>query len=201
MTETEPAGTILVLASASPRRKDLLAQAGLAPDLISPADIDETQLPNEIPRDLAARLAVGKAEVVAREHPNAFVLAADTVVAMGRRVLGKPVDEAQARSFLTKLSGRRHSVIGGICLIAPGGECRHQTIVTKVKFKRLTPRDIDSYIATNEWQGKAGGYAIQGRAGTFVPWISGSYTNVVGLSLSDIVNMLAGAGYQPSSHE
>lgn len=188
---------MLVLASASPRRKDLLAQAGLAPDVISPTDIDETQLPHELPRELAARLATGKAEVVAKVHPEAFVLAADTVVALGRRVLGKPADEAEARSFLQKLSGRRHSVIGGICVIAPDGSCRQQTVVTKVKFKRLTLLDIDTYITTGEWQGKAGGYAIQGRAGAFVPWISGSYTNVVGLSLSDTVNMLTGAGYCP----
>lgn len=197
MTETYTASTMLVLASASPRRKDLLAQAGLVPDLVVPADIDETQLPHELPRDLAARLALGKAEAVAMDHPNAFVLAADTVVAMGRRTLGKPEDEAEARSFLKKLSGRRHHVIGGICVITPNGVSRQTTVVTKVKFKRLTPHEIDAYFATDEWQGKAGGYAIQGRAGTFVPWISGSYTNVVGLSLSDTVNMLTGAGYRP----
>jgi len=200
MTETGPAGTTLVLASASPRRKDLLAQVGLAPDLISAADIDETPLPRERPRDLAVRLAVGKATVVAKDHPGTFVLAADTVVAMGLRVLGKPVNADQARLFLEKLSGRRHSVIGGICVIAPDGSCRQQAVITKVKFKRLTPQDIDAYIASDEWQGKAGGYAIQGLAGAFVPWISGSYTNVVGLSLSDTVNMLTGAGYhRPSS--
>ena len=197
MIETDTAGTMLVLASASPRRKDLLAQAGLVPDLIVPADIDETELPHELPRELAARLALGKAKAVAKDHPNAFVLAADTVVALGRRILGKPADEVEARSFLKKLSGRRHSVIGGICLITPCGGCHQMNIVTKVRFKRLTPQEIDTYIVTDEWQGKAGGYAIQGRAGTFVPWISGSYSNVVGLSLSDTVNMLTGAGYRP----
>lgn len=203
MTQINPAGTMLVLASASPRRKDLLAQVGLVPDLISAADIDETPLPHEMPRDLAARLAVGKATEVAKDNPDAFVLAADTVVALGRRVLGKPESADEARSFLEKLSGRRHSVIGGICVIAPdgtpGGTCRQQVVVTKVKFKRLTPQDIDAYIASDEWQGKAGGYAIQGLAGAFVPWISGSYTNVVGLSLSDTVNMLTGAGYHRPS--
>ena len=186
---------MLVLASASPRRKDLLAQVGLVPDLISAADIDETPMPRERPRDLATRLAVGKAMEVAKTHTDAFVLAADTVVAMGLRVLGKPAHADEARSFLEKLSGRRHSVIGGICVIAPDGTCRQQAVITKVKFKRLTPHDIDAYIASDEWQGKAGGYAIQGLAGAFVPWISGSYSNVVGLSLSDTVNMLTGAGY------
>ncbi len=191
---------MLVLASASPRRKDLLLQVGLSPDLISAADIDETPLSNERPRDLATRLAVRKAKAVATDNPGAFVLAADTVVVMGLRVLGKPEHADEARSFLEKLSGRRHSVIGGICVIAPDGSCRQQAVVTKVKFKRLTPQDIDAYIASDEWQGKAGGYAIQGLAGAFVPWISGSYTNVVGLSLSDTVNMLTGAGYhRPSS--
>lgn len=196
MVEPTPAGTRLVLASASPRRKDLLAQVGITPDLIAPADVDETPLRDERPRDLAARLSHTKAAAVGKIHPDAFVLAADTVVAMGRRVLEKPVDEAEARSFLTRLSGRRHSVIGGICVIAPDGLMQRQTIVTKVKFKRLTPHDIDGYIASGEWQGKAGGYAIQGRAGAFVPWISGSYSNVVGLSLSDALNMLTGAGYR-----
>lgn len=197
MVDPKHAGTHLVLASASPRRKDLLVQVGIVPDLIVPADVDETPLPNERPRDLAARLSQNKAAEVAKAHAGSFVLAADTVVAMGRRVLEKPVDEAEARSFLKKLSGRRHSVIGGICVIAPDGVMQQQTIVTKVRFKRLTPYDIDDYITTSdEWQGKAGGYAIQGRAGAFVPWISGSYSNVVGLSLSDAVNMLTGAGYR-----
>lgn len=199
MTQIKPAGTMLVLASASPRRKDLLAQVGLIPDLISAADIDETPLPHEVPRDLAARLAVGKAAAIAKDNPNAYVLAADTVVALGRRVLGKPENADEARSFLEKLSGRRHSVIGGICVIAPDASRRQQVVVTKVKFKRFTPKDIDVYIASDEWQGKAGGYAIQGLAGAFVPWISGSYTNVVGLSLSDTVNMLTGAGYHRPS--
>ncbi len=196
MVEPTPAGTRLVLASASPRRKDLLAQVGITPDLIVPADVDETPLRDERPRDLATRLSHIKAAAIAKIHLDAFVLAADTVVALGRRVLEKPVDEAEARSFLTKLSGRRHSVIGGICVIAPDGNTLRQAIVTKVKFKRLTPQDIDDYIASGEWQGKAGGYAIQGRAGAFVPWISGSYSNVVGLSLSDALNMLTGAGYR-----
>jgi septum formation protein len=196
MVEPTPAGTRLVLASASPRRKDLLAQVGITPDAIVPADIDETPLSQERPRDLAARLSHTKAAAVAELYPDAFVLAADTVVALGRRVLEKPVDEAEARLFLTKLSGRRHSVIGGVCVISPNGDIQLQTIVTKVKFKRLTPHDIDAYIASGEWQGKAGGYAIQGRAGAFVPWISGSYSNVVGLSLSDAVNMLTGVGYR-----
>lgn len=197
MTDTPTAGTTLVLASASPRRKGLLAQAGLPPDDIVPAEIDETRKPGERPRDLARRLAVEKAEAVAGTNTGAFILAADTVVALGHRVLEKPQDADEAAAFLRKLSGRRHSVIGGIAVITPGGTRRSVIAVTKVKFKRLSPEEIEAYIASNEWQGKAGGYAIQGLAGTFVPWISGSYSNVVGLSLSDTVNLLTGLGYKP----
>lgn len=185
-----------MLASASPRRQELLAQVGIIPDQIVPADIDESRYSGERPRDLAKRLSVEKAQAVAALHPDAFILAADTVVAMGHRVLEKPEDEAEARAFLQKLSGRRHSVIGGITVLSPDGTARAADVTTKVKFKRLTPTEIDDYIAGDEWQGKAGGYAIQGRAAAFVPWIGGSYSNVVGLSLSDTVNLLTGAGYQ-----
>lgn len=195
MTDIMTASTPLVLASASPRRKELLAQVGISVDQIVPADIDESRQTDERPRDLAVRLAIEKSEAVAALHSEAFILAADTVVAMGHRVLEKPQHAEEARQFLGKLSGRRHSVIGGIAIIAPDGTRRQAVVVTKVKFKRLTPADIDDYIACEEWQGKAGGYAIQGRAAAFVPWISGSYTNVVGLSLSDAVNLLTGVGY------
>ena len=185
----------LILASASPRRLELLAQAGIIPDAVEPADIDESPLPHERPRALAERLARSKAEAIAAQHPDDFVLAADTVVAMGIRVLEKPVDADEATKFLSKLSGRRHRVIGGICGIAPGGVVRAKTIVTQVRFKRLTGAEIAAYIASDEWQGKAGGYAIQGRAGALIPWINGSYTNVVCLALMETLGLLQGLGH------
>ncbi len=186
----------LILASASPRRLELLERTGIAPGEVIPADIDETPLKGELPKDLALRLAQEKARVVAADHPQAFILAADTVVGLGRRILEKPADEAEARAFLKQLSGRRHNVYGGICVIAPDGREASRVCTTKVQFKRLTPSEIDSYIRSGEWEGKAGGYGIQGRAGAFVKFLSGSYSNVVGLSLYDTVNLLSGLGYQ-----
>lgn len=187
----------LVLASASPRRLELLAQIGIEPDVVVPADIDETPQRGERPRALAQRLACAKADAVAAlpEHANSFVLAADTVVAMGHRVLEKPADADEARRFLSALSARRHRVIGGICLIGPDGRRTERTVVTQVRFRALTPADIDAYLESDEWQGKAGGYAIQGLAGAFVPWINGSYSNVVGLALAEVQGMLQGLGY------
>lgn len=185
----------LVLASASPRRLALLAQIGIVPDLVVPADIDETPLLRESPRKLAERLAEAKARVVAEAHPDAFVLAADTVVALGARVLGKPDDAVQTKQFLSRLSGRRHRVIGGFCVIAPSGKCVVRTVLTQVVFRRLTTDEITAYIDQCEWQGKAGGYAIQGLAAAFVPRINGSYSNVVGLPLSEVAGVLKGLGY------
>lgn len=185
----------LVLASASPRRLDLLKQIGIVPDLVEPADIDETPLPRERPRKLAERLARAKGEAVAAAYPDDFILAADTVVALGHRVLEKPMDEKEARKFLKMLSGRRHRVIGGFCVIAPKGKAVVKSIVTNVRFKRLGDDEIDAYIASREWEGKAGGYAIQGAAAAFIPWISGSYANVVGLPVSEVVGALKGLGY------
>ncbi len=186
----------LILASASPRRLELLAQVGLAPDLIVPADIDETPGRAELPRKLAERLAVAKAEAVAAMHPEDFVLAADTVVALGRRQLGKPETPEEAAGFLKMLSGRRHTVIGGMCVAAPGGRRALRVVETAVMFRRLTAADIDAYVASDEWRGKAGGYAIQGRAAAFVPWINGSYANVVGLAVDRAVGLLSGLGYR-----
>jgi septum formation protein len=182
----------LILASASPRRLALLAQIGITPDEVLPADVDETPLDNELPRQLAARLAMAKAEAVAELHADAVVLGADTVVASGRRVLGKAKDNVAARQFLELLSGRRHRVYGGICVIAPGGVVHHRVVVTQVQFKRLTGAEIDAYLATEEWQGKAGAYAIQGHAGGFVKKINGSYSNVVGLALYETRSLLQG---------
>ncbi len=189
----------LVLASASPRRLDLLRQIGIEPDIVDPADIDETPLPGELPRLHAARLARAKAETVRPRHPDALILAADTVVACGRRILGKPETEAAARAFLTLLSGRRHRVIGAIVVMNPGGDISTREVVSQVLFKRLTKSEIAAYLATGEWQGKAGGYAIQGKAAAFVAWMAGSYSNVVGLPLYETAQLLNGHGYCAAS--
>ena len=186
----------LVLASASPRRQELLAQVGITPDAVSPADIDETPARGELPAALARRLADAKAVVAAKRHPGDWILAADTVVAVGRRILGKPEDEAEARRFLRLLSGRRHKVVGGIAVVAPDGARRTRLVTTAVTFKRLEQGEIDRYLASGEWRGKAGGYAIQGRAGAFVRAIGGSYFNVVGLPLYETLALLRGSGFR-----
>ena len=187
---------ILVLASASPRRLELLRQIDIVPDVIDPAELDETPLKDELPAQQVARLARTKAEAVRARHPDALILAADTVVACGRRILGQPADEATARSFLTLLSGRRHRVYGGVAAIGPDGRVAARLVVSQVGFKRLTEAEITAYLATGEWRGKAGGYAIQGRAAQFVSWMSGSYSNVVGLPLYETAQLLNGLGYR-----
>ncbi|MGH7112226.1 MAG: Maf family protein [Stellaceae bacterium] len=186
---------LLVLASASPRRLELLHQIGIAPDLIDPADIDETPMTGETPADLASRLAAAKARAVASRHPGAFVLAADTVVACGRRILPKTEDEAAARRCLELLSGRRHRVHGGLALWHDG-LLTVRRVVSRVAFKHLSESEIRDYLASGEWCGKAGGYAVQGRAAALVPWLSGSYSNVVGLPLCETAQLLAGRGYR-----
>lgn len=185
----------LILASASPRRADLLKQVHIIPDKIIAAEIDESPLKGETPRDTAMRLAAAKAETVRSKNPGAFILAADTVVACGRRILPKAENEKEARECLELLSGRRHHVYGGIALITPGGKLLQKLIDTSVQFKVLQSAEIKSYIDSKEWQGKAGGYAIQGLAAAFIKSIHGSYSNVVGLSVYDTVNLLGGAGY------
>jgi len=182
----------LILASASPRRRALLAQVGIAPDAVIDSGVDETPLRGELPQALALRLALAKAEAVAA-GPGEVVLAADTVVAVGRRVLGKPADAAEAGRFLRLLSGRRHRVITGL---AVRSDPRRWTraVTTAVRFRALDAAAVEGYLASGEWQGKAGGYAIQGRAGGFVPWIGGSYSNVVGLPLAETLTLLAAAG-------
>jgi septum formation protein len=185
----------LILGSASARRRDLLAQVGIVPDAILAPEIDERPARGESPRACALRLAVGKAEAVAAGE-EAAVLAADTVVALGRRLLGKPADSAEAARFLALLSGRRHRVITGVALRR--GERRwSRAVETAVRFRRLDAAEIETYLASGEWQGKAGGYAIQGRAGGFVPWIGGSYSNIVGLPLAETLGLLAAAGIRP----
>jgi septum formation protein len=188
----------LVLASASPRRLELLRQVGLAPDRIDPADIDETPRPRELPPAHALRLAEEKARAVLPRHPGAYVLAADTVVACGRRILPKTGDEASARKCLELLSGRRHRVHGGIALASPDGRLVSRRVDSQVAFKRLSEAEISAYLRSGEWRGKAGGYAIQGRAAALIRWVSGSYSNVVGLPLFETVQLLAGRGYRPN---
>ena len=184
----------LILASASPRRLDLLAQIGVTPDAIDPADIDETPLSGEIPRAYAIRMAAEKAALVAARHTDALVLAGDTVVACGRRILPKAEDEATARHCLELLSGRRHHVLSAITLIDADGQARHRLSDSIVTFKRLHPQEIDTYLASGEWHGKAGGYAIQGRAAGLIRALQGSHSGVVGLPLYETRALLVAAG-------
>ena len=185
----------LVLASASPRRLDLLAQVGIVPDAIDPADLDEAPLRDETPRRLALRLALAKARLVAEREPDAFVLAADTVVALGRRMMPKAANDQEVRECLTRLSGRAHRVLTGIAVIAPGGRDASRLVETRVHFKRFSNSDLDAYVASSEGVGKAGGYAIQGRAAALVMALQGSYSGVVGLPLYETVSLLTGLGY------
>lgn len=194
MPETSPgqAPQRLILASASPRRLALLAQIGVVPHAVRPADIDETPRPAELPRAYAERMAAEKADAVA--EAGALVLAADTVVSAGRRILGKPADVAEAVRFLMLLSGRRHRVTTAIRLVGADRTAR-RTVETRVRVKRLSDAEISAYVRSGEWRGKAGGYAIQGIGAAFVPEIFGSYTNVVGLPLTETANLLTGLGY------
>jgi septum formation protein len=191
---------LLVLASASPRRKELLSQIGLEPDIIDPADIPEIPMPAEKPRHFAGRLAVEKAAAVAERHKGAFVLAADTVVAVGQRILGKASTETEARRFLSLLSGRKHAVFTGTALVLPNGTVRQKTVKSTVIFKPLDEHDIQSYLKSGEWQGKAGAYAIQGLGSIFTAKIQGSYSNIVGLPLHEVAMMLAGNGFNVWRH-
>lgn len=184
----------LVLASASPRRRELIARLGLAPDAIAPADIDETPRKGELPREYAWRMAREKADAAAVD--DSFVLAGDTVVAVGRRILPKAENEATARSCLKIISGRRHRVLSAISMRAPDGTFRDRLSETVVLFKRLEPQEIDAYIAGGEWEGKAGGYAIQGQAEGLVKRIQGSHSAVVGLPLYETRTLLKAAGFQ-----
>jgi septum formation protein len=183
----------LVLASASPRRLDLLRQVGLEPAEIDPADIDESPGAGELPRAYAVRMARAKLAAIVGRHPGAIVLAADSVVVCGRRILPKTETEAEARTCLALLSGRRHRVLGGLAVGRPDGTVRTRLVETVVRFKRLEAVEIDDYLQSGEWHGKAGGYAIQGRAARFVAFLSGSYSNVVGLPLFETVGLLKAA--------
>jgi len=186
----------LVLASASPRRLDLLRQVGLEPDRVAPADIDESPLKGEAPRQLAVRLALAKAEAAAGSAPQAYVIGADTVVALGRRVFGKPDDEAAARRMLGLLSGRAHRVLTGVAVRAPDGRMAARLSETRLRWKRLSAAEIHALLQSGEWRGVAGGYRIQGRAAGFTLELQGSYSGVVGLPLYETLALLEGLGYR-----
>ncbi|GGE08181.1 septum formation protein [Gemmobacter megaterium] len=183
----------LILGSASPRRKELLAQIGLVPDAVLPPDIDETPRRGELPRPYCARMAAEKAAAVTA-GPDDVVLCADTTVALGRRILGKPADAGEAAAFLTLLGGRRHEVITAVA-VRRGTRMWTREVVSVVKFKRLSDPELNAYLASGEWQGKAGGYGIQGLAGAFVPWMQGSFTGVVGLPVAETAALLHAAGW------
>lgn len=203
MSDTEPK---LVLASASPRRLALIEQVGITPDLLNPVDVDETPGKREAPRSLSLRLAREKAQaargaaLVRNLGDNTFILAADTVVSLGRRVVDKPESAEEAREALLMLSGRSHRVFTSIALISPDGREKSKVVDTKVRFKRLSREDIDAYLLSDEWRGKAGGYAIQGKAAAFVRYLSGSHSCVVGLPVFETLQMLQAAGYPVYKH-
>lgn len=184
----------LILASASPQRLALLAQIGIVPEKITAAEIDETVRKSELPTEYAVRVAREKAEIVAKQYLEKIILAADTVVVCGRKILPKAEDEKTAAMCLRHLSGRRHRVYTAICVVK-NGKYYEEMVLTQLKMNRLSDQQITAYIESREWEGKAGGYAIQGRAGAFIPWISGSYSNVVGLPLYETMRLLARAGW------
>ncbi|MEO0831508.1 MAG: Maf family protein [Pseudomonadota bacterium] len=184
----------LILGSGSPRRLELLGQIGVTPDAVRPPDIDETPRTSELARPYCARMAREKARAVTAEDDD-IVLAADTTVALGRRILGKPADEAEARSFLSGLSGRRHRVITSVA-VRRGTQLWERSVESAVRMKRLSETELGAYIATGDWRGKAGGYSIQGAAGALIPWISGSYTGIVGLPVAETAALLEAAGWQ-----
>lgn len=183
----------LILGSGSPRRSELLAQLGVFPDEIRPPEIDETPVKAELPRPYCRRMAYEKLLAVPR-NDDEIVLCADTTVALGRRILGKPQDMGEAAAFLLALSGRRHRVITAIA-VAAGDQVWQRDVVTTVRMKTLSNQELNAYLQSNDWQGKAGGYGIQGQAGAFIPWISGSFSAVVGLPLAETTNLLLAAGY------
>jgi septum formation protein len=194
MTDRQSERPRLILASASPRRLDLLAQIGITPDAVDPAHVDETPLKGELPVQHAVRLSAEKAKAVAARHPGAAILSGDTVVAAGRRILPKAEDAATARACLKLLSGRRHRVLSAVTLVDAAGKARHRLSTSIVLFKPLHPREIVAYVDSGEWHGKAGGYAIQGKAAALIRWMSGSPSGVIGLPLFETRALLVAAG-------
>lgn len=186
-----------ILASASPRRLELLAQIGVIPDAVVAADVDETPLKDETPRRLVLRLAEIKAAAVAQQRPGAFVLGADTIVAVGTRILGKPADAAEAERMLRLMSGRAHRVLTGVALITPDGRRATRLSETRIKFRRLSHEDVARHLSAGEWKDAAGAYKIQGVAGADVAFLSGSHSAVVGLPLFETRNLLTGLGWRP----
>ena len=191
-----PDGLELVLASASPRRSDILKQIGLENFLSDAADVDETVEKLEAPKKYAIRVALEKAETVRRRHSRCFILAADTVVTCGTRILDKPASKNQAEKCLRKLSGRSHKVLGAFVVIGADNQYVKRLVISSVTFKRLDEQEISNYLASGEWSGKAGGYAIQGRGAAFIKKIQGSYSNVVGLPIHEVYNVLRGLGFK-----
>lgn len=182
-----------ILGSGSPRRLDLLAQLGITPDAVRPPEINEDPKAGELPRSYCARISREKVAAV-KAAPDDIVLCADTTVALGRRILGKPADAGEAAEFLHALSGRRHRVITAVA-VRRGDRLWERDVVSQVRFKRLSDVEVNSYLATGDWEGKAGAYAIQGPAGAFIPWIAGSFTGIVGLPLAETAALLTAAGY------
>lgn len=191
---------MLILASCSPRRLDLLRQVNIIPELVIPADIDEAILKKELPSAYVKRVALLKAEKISKLYKNDYILSADTIVTMGRRILPKTEDDTGVKACLTQLSGRSHLVITSVCIATPTGKIAQKTVATRVIFKRLSSYEIDMYIKSQEGIGKAGGYAIQGLAECFVRRINGSFSSIVGLPLYQTVNMLNGAGYNDKNN-
>lgn len=187
----------LILASASPRRLELLAQIGVVPDAVMAADVDETPPKDEAPRRLVLRLAGLKAAAIAQARPDAFVLGADTIVAVGNRILGKPTDAADAERMLRLMSGRAHRVLTGVTLIAPGGRTASRLSETRIKFRRLSDTDVRRHLDAGEWKDAAGAYKIQGQAAADIAHLSGSHSSVVGLPLYETRNLLDGLGWRP----
>ena len=186
----------LILASSSPQRLELLKQIDIVPDKIVPATIKENPNKSEKPRDFVIRMSKEKALSVSKKYNDSYVLSGDTIVSVGRRIIGKPSNKAEAEKYLNLLSGRRHKVLSAVTLITPGNKEITKVTITRVKFSRLNKNDLIEYIKTNEWKGRAGGYAIQGKASAFIPWINGSYTGVVGFPVNEVKNLLSSSGWK-----
>ena len=186
----------LILASSSPQRLELLKQIDIVPDKIVPAKIEENPNKGEKPKDFVIRMSKEKALNVSKKFEGSYVLSGDTIVSVGRRIIGKPPNKAEAKKYLTLLSGRRHRVLSAVTLITPENKEITKVTITRVKFSRLNENDLFEYIKTNEWKGRAGGYAIQGKASAFIPWINGSYTGIVGFPINEVKNLLSSSGWK-----